>query len=390
MILVGIVLKIQHIPRWLGLFSAVIAISLGGVANLCACELSNSRQITDLLMNKDFVAAGNHLQRWQQHEARSADPGFYRAMLMVAQANDLGGERRERLSQQALDKLLKWVAGSVDSKHKPASVLTMGMARAFIARIYLDQERWFKAYRYGRAARDELRALIKREPDSADAYLILGLYEFYTGSVPAGLRWLMALIDLSGDREKGLRYLEQAVVRAPVAAPEAARVLVYELPLKAPQVCRYMPLLKDLRDRYPKSHAFILRLQRVYRICGYPLRALEENQQVRKESPSNQPLRRKLDWEALHIYRDLGDLDGIESLSSRFGRSSLLWLTAKAEALDVLGEYRQARAIYRQIGKGKNSEQYFSVAATPARYKAPPRSTNMKQFLIREACVDGK
>ena len=388
MISLKTVAKKQHNSRGAAPVTALLLLLLG-VHDLHACESASPRLFTDLLTNMDVSGAESYLQAWEQRELKSADIGFYRAMLTLAKAKASSGERRERLRQQALDKLLNWVRESAKSSKNLPSTLTIGMAKAFIARIYLDQERWFKAYRYGSAGRDELRALVERKPDSEDANLVLGLYEFYSGSVPAGLRGLMALIDLSGDRDKGLRYLERAVAHAPIAAPEAARILIYELPLTAPEVCAYLPLLKEVRQRYPKNPLFTLRLQRVYRECGYPLQALEENRRAEKHFQSNHWLKRKLDWEALHIHRDLGNVEAIKLLRTQFRDASQIWSMAKAGALDVLGKHRQAETIYRQVGVEGKRDSFSGFSEKVARYKPPPRVANAKQILSGDACPDG-
>jgi len=366
-----------------------ILLLLWGVADLQACESATPRRFIDLLTNMELSGAEKYLQQWEQREATLAELGFYRAMVLLARAKASSGDRREHLRQRALQGLLKWVDESAGARVRHPSMLTIGLSKAFIARIYLEQERWFKAYRFGKAARDELRALIQRNPDSEDAYLVLGLYEFYTGSVPAALRWLMALIDLSGDREKGLRYLERAVANGPIAAPEAARVLIYELPLTAPEVCAYLPLLKEVRQRYPKNPLFTLRLQRVYRECGYPLQALEENRRAEKHFQSNHWLKRKLDWEALHIHRDLGNVEAIKLLRIQFRDASQVWSMAKAGALDVSGKHRQAETIYRQVGVEGKRDAFSGFSEKVDRYKPPPRMANAKQILIGDACPDG-
>lgn len=372
--------KIQHVCRCCAACGPGIALLLLLLAAPAtyACESSDPRRVIDLFSNNDFSAARTHLDQWARRGAGADELAFYRALVVLARARHSAGKQRERLTQQALQQLLGFVTDYSNSTDK----LNIGMAKALAARIYLDQERWFKAYRLGRAARDELRALVKREPEREDAWFVLGLYEFYTGSVPAGLKWLMALLDLSGDREKGLRYLERAVTHAPVAAPEAARVLVYELPLEAPQVCAYIPLLKEMRKRYAQNLLLTLRLQRLYRNCGHPLLALAENRQAGESPRSGHWFKRKLDWEALHIYRDLGNPDAIESLRGRFRHRPQVWLRAKAGALDVLGKYRQAGLIYRQLDTAENQEDDFGNVVKLPRFKPPSRVMNDRDISL--------
>lgn len=284
-----------------------------------ACSSPESRKIVDAILNTNFDEARQILAQWrsQSHEQYNLD--FYEASILLAESNTRRGDQTKQLTRQALQ-LLESVRANLKTTKSRSSrqELVLGMSEAFIARIHTDQESWLKAYSVGRESRDRLRQHIRKNPDSEDAYLVLGLYEFYTGSVPKGLKWLTYLIDLSGNREQGLQWLQRAVAHAVTAAPEAARILIDELELQAPEVCQWLSLNEQLRDKYPANSRLSYLLQRNYRLCGHTHKALSENRKGYREFRGDRAAQSRLLAQRLLVYRDLGDIEMMKRFRKRF------------------------------------------------------------------------
>ncbi len=75
------------------------------------------------------------------------------------------------------------------------------------ARLAVTQHRWIKAYFDGKKAVRSMRKAIKINPELYDAYLGLGMYEYYAGTLPGVVGILSKIFFISGNAEKGLRYL---------------------------------------------------------------------------------------------------------------------------------------------------------------------------------------
>ena len=272
------------------------------------CKTPFSRQIVDAILNTDFKSAHRYRQNWNQAEPDSFHPAFYHASILLAQVSEANGDAADTLQNNAL-RILDRVNNGLQSntQRSPTDELILGMSEAFIARIHLDRESWFKAYSIGRQARDRLRTLVAEHPEIDDAYLVLGLYEFYTGNVPNGLKWLAYLFDLSGNRQIGLEWLERTTRNAATASPEAARILLDELELTAPEICQWLTLNEQLRTLYPNNFRIAWNLQKNYRMCGYPEKALEENRSAYRQFRQNGKARSHLLSQRLLIFRDLGD-----------------------------------------------------------------------------------
>ena len=286
---------------------------------------------------------------------------FLSATVDWAEAEVSHGNKRDHLKEKAISAMMTAVR-KADSYIENQTVsqdgkinewrMTRGMANFFAARMYADGGHTIKAYRLGRAGRDELRELIEKNPDMNDAYLVLGMYEYIAGSIPRGLRWLATLFDLRGDRDLGVRYLERASARAPVLAPEAARMLLVAAGIlpETTRSCAYLPMAQYTRKRYPENPHYSVALQLLYVNCGYPAKALEETGIAEKKFLKDFPnMVEEFRVIRVYAYRDLGDVKKIKAMENQFKRDTSYWNLVLAQAYDVVGERKKALSLYDDI-----------------------------------------
>jgi len=83
------------------------------------------------------------------------------------------------------------------------------------------------AARDGANAKDYIERYIKLRPDDADAYLVLGMYNYYVDIAPSFVKFLSFLLFLpGGDRVNGLKQVERAAAQGALFAPVAKSMLV--------------------------------------------------------------------------------------------------------------------------------------------------------------------
>lgn len=107
------------------------------------------------------------------------------------------------LTDKAVDIGLSWI-----KKHPgdANAYLAVGGIYGLRARLAVQQRRWFKAYFDGKKAISNTRKAAKIDPELYDAYLGLGMYEYYAGTLPGVVKFLAKLV-MSGDPQKGLEQL---------------------------------------------------------------------------------------------------------------------------------------------------------------------------------------
>jgi len=331
--------------------------SVTGFAGESAVSLA--RHGVDQVLNLEMEGARKSFDRLGARYPGFAMTAFLKASVDWAEAEVSRGDKRNTMRERAIKAMLSAAdkaTGEIDKLKDTAEAnpwhLTRGMANFFAARMYADSGHSIKAYKLGRAGRDELRELIAKDPDDNDAYLVLGMYEYIAGSIPRGLRWLAAIFDLSGDRALGVKYLERASAKAPIMAPEAARMLLVAagvLP-ETTRNCAYLPMAKYARVRYPDNPHYSMALQLLYVNCGFPLKALSEMSIAKKQFLKDFPnLEDELRVIEIYAYRDLGEVNKIRAMKKDFPRDQDYWNLILAEAYDVTGQHKKAKRIYDDI-----------------------------------------
>ncbi len=84
--------------------------------------------------------------------------------------------------------------------------MCMGGMYGLRARLAVLQHRWIKAYFDGRKALSYMHQSLKIDPQLYDAYLGLGMYEYYSGTL-TGVVKILAKLVMPGDARKGIELL---------------------------------------------------------------------------------------------------------------------------------------------------------------------------------------
>ncbi len=134
------------------------------------------------------------------------------------------------------------------------------------------------AFRAAREAYDEHETVLQLDPSRKDAGLIVGTYRYIVAALALPLRLMAYVVGFGGDKEKGLKMIEEAAVY-PGDNQEDAR---FALILLYNREKRYDDALKQLailRDRYPRNRLVWLEMGATNLRAGRPAdaeRALNE------------------------------------------------------------------------------------------------------------------
>ena len=122
-----------------------------------------------------------------------------------------------------------------------------------------------------RAYREHERAL-ELDPRRKDAGLVVGMYRYAVSSLPAPLRLLAHLVGFGGDRERGLRMVEDAARYPSDAQPNALFTLI----LMYNREARYDDALRvigELQQRFPRNRLLWLEAGNTELRAGRPAEA---------------------------------------------------------------------------------------------------------------------
>ncbi len=251
------------------LLASLLLVVLAATAQ--ANEEARARAVIDALLDWNIPLAEQRLSAWEASgDSEAHTLALYRAVIVVAHA-DYMPSRDAAKYDRPLAKLAAAIVQSerylVDHPDDFSARLARATAQAISGRLLMEQGHWLKAWQAGKASRNVIRALLQERPDFADGYLIMGMFEYFTATVPGVLRWLVALMDFSGDRALGIDYLERSVAAARVAAPQAADALLLEVKYADAEACRYVPLGRLMTKTYPRNPRYVGALRRLRAQC---------------------------------------------------------------------------------------------------------------------------
>ncbi len=115
--------------------------------------------------------------------------------------------------------------------------------------------------RAGVKARAHLLRAIQLDPDLADAYTGLGLYNYYVDTLSALARVLRFFMGIpGGNKQEGIRQLEIAMTKGELTAIEARFYLAKNLRNYDHKYERAAALMQPLAERHPQNPVFLLLL----------------------------------------------------------------------------------------------------------------------------------
>ena len=132
----------------------------------------------------------------------------------------------------------------------------LGAAYGMRGRWKITKRQWVRAASDGWKAYKELKRAVALDPACYDAYLGLGMYDYYSDTLPSVLKIASKLI-VRGDKKRGLRYIEAAAANGRYSAIEARLFLagIYNLYEKAPE--KALEVVGELRQDHPDNLFFL-------------------------------------------------------------------------------------------------------------------------------------
>jgi tetratricopeptide (TPR) repeat protein len=125
----------------------------------------------------------------------------------------------------------------------------LGLRASFAATVDMSL---FGAFRAARDAYGEHEKVMKLDAGRKDAGLIVGMYRYVVAALAMPLRWVAYVAGFSGDKDQGLRLVEDAT-RYPGDDEVDARLALVLLYSRERRYSDALTQLAALRERYPRN-----------------------------------------------------------------------------------------------------------------------------------------
>lgn len=134
-------------------------------------------------------------------------------------------------------------------------LMTLGAAYGIASRLDLVRHNWLTAYYEGHKAVSITREAVAKDPQLWDAWLGIGMYDYYSDALPRFIGILAKLL-LGGNRLRGIHILEQVAEKGHFSKSNA-RILLVEIFTEdrwgARDTARAVQIVDGLRKTYPDS-----------------------------------------------------------------------------------------------------------------------------------------
>jgi tetratricopeptide (TPR) repeat protein len=228
------------------------------------------------------------------------------------------------------------------------------------------------------------------DPNFWDARLIQGVYDYIVGSLPWSMRTLGFIAGFHGDKQRGIRTIEE-VAQKGQANKVDAQVVLCALYRREGQTQRAIVLVQQLSNRFPRNYLLRFELAQMYGAAGQRKNALDTLADVARRKRDSVPGYTRVPWEK--IYYETGNLqfwfddldNALESLQKATASSrqlneldlntGALALMRQGQIYDLQNRHNLAVPVYRQAVQlapeaeaARESQRYISSP-----YKRTPR-----------------
>jgi hypothetical protein len=168
-------------------------------------------------------------------------------------------ERAEGLEEQQLK----------DNPNNVEALYARGVTRAqFALYTALVERAWFSALRNAVGARRDHERVLELDPHYVDAKLVVGAHNYVMGSLPWSVKAAVALVGLSGTKEKGLEYLRE-VANSNGESRTDAKVVLSLFLRREHRFDEARTLMHELAAQYPRNYLFPLEEANLLRAGGH-------------------------------------------------------------------------------------------------------------------------
>jgi tetratricopeptide (TPR) repeat protein len=262
-----------------------------------------------------------------------------------------------------------------------AAMYALGISYGLRSNYYwVVKKDWRNSLRDATAARRLHNRITQLEPENVDARLVEGLHDYIIGSLPWTWRTLGFLIGIHGDKEQGIRIVQDVAAHGKANKVDA-EIFLGALYRRENQTRKAVPIVLDLIRRFPRNYLLRLELSQMYSMCGDSVHALEAVREVATLKTEHAPGYDRVPWEKIYFqegtiqfwYNDLEHaLENMQKVTAAAQELDLntgvyAWLRLgqiydlRHQRQQAVEAYRKAIAYAPEAEAAQESKKYLST-----------------------------
>ena len=187
-----------------------------------------------------------------------------------------------------------------------AALYAMGITYGLRANyFFLVKKAWRDSLRDATTARKLHNRVSELDPSNVDARLVQGLHDYIVGSLPAFYRMLGFLIGFRGDKERGIRTIEDVAAHGAQNRTDAA-IFLAAIYRREHQPAKALAVLEGLVRQFPRNYLLRFAQADMYAALGDGKRAIGGIQEMAELKTRGAPGFGRVPWAM--IYYQLGTI----------------------------------------------------------------------------------
>jgi tetratricopeptide (TPR) repeat protein len=242
-----------------------------------------------------------------------------------------------------------------------AALYDLGIAYGLRSNYFwVVKKSWRESLRDATAARRYHNRVTELEPGNVDAKLVQGLHDYVVGSLPWSYRMLGFLVGIRGDKERGIRTVQEVAAHGKTNRIDA-EILLCALYRRENQPRRAIPLIQELIQRFPRNYLLRLELSQMYSMAGEKEHALDAVRELARLKQQHAPGYDRVPWEKIWFqegtiqfwYRDfhqaLENLRKVAAAADQVDLNTGVYAFLRVgQIYDLTGQRAEAIAAYRK------------------------------------------
>jgi hypothetical protein len=222
------------------------------------------KNIMNLSMNYEFESADQLFEKqYGKEESLKKHFLFLSIELMkILKAEDDVPFSERHATKEKMNNILIDYAENVVDKYEDENLALydrfyFASIHGVLGRLYGVNRSWMSAFSSGKEGRNLMLDVIEEKPDFTDAYLLVGMMNYYADRMGGIIEFVAGILGLSGDRNLGLEYLNKVTKSGNLNNWQATMILVELYSRMEGNKFEALPLLEQLVDNFPKNSKFI-------------------------------------------------------------------------------------------------------------------------------------
>jgi len=209
-------------------------------------------------------------------------------------------ETEKRILDEIAKSMVLAEARLKENPNDTGAMYALGIAYGLRSNYFwVVKKAWRDSLKDATAARKLHNRISELEPNNVDARLVQGLHDYIVGSLPWGFKMLGFVVGIHGDKEKGVRTV-QDVAKNGKRNRVDAEVFLCALYRRENQSKLAVPLVQDLIRRYPRNYLLRMELGQMYSQAGDGVRGLQAVDEVARLKESHAPGFDRVPWEKIY------------------------------------------------------------------------------------------